>query len=593
MKHLTVLVLIAAAGCASLPQESMEQRRIAVDSYTVLAERAIAEQRGQDATELMLSAAEISTAPYYAERATRMADELGLTELGLQSANRWEELAPDDDGPFWFRGLFQMRSGLFDESTESFTALMDSLGEDDQRVGFALLTQALSEEPNAAAATYVMAQLVMRYPGRPEAHYGLARLAFRSGDFDVALENASRAAELEPDWFDAQMLYARTLLVAGRTDESLELAAKLSEENENVEARLQYAELLLSAGRGDEAKAILNDMLEENPELIEATRALAFLALSENQLDEAQRYFENMRNEDVYRDETFYYLGRIAESKGDQLQATRAYSRVTDGTHAVEAQLRTARIMYDQTGDPETALVHLEEFGSANPIFATDMLVARGQILMQIGRTDAAMQMIDEALEASPSDQTLQNAQVSFFIDLSQRASNSDDLEQAQRWLDQGLAKYPSDSSLRYSQALLYEDQGRMRKAADVLERLVEEQPDNPAMLNALGYLLTDQFDRHQEAETYIRRALAMDPDNAAIIDSMGWVLFNLGEYEAALSYLERAARLVTDPEMIAHLVDTHWMLGNHELALQMLKDNLAQFPNDSHLLEVSSRLNQ
>ena len=72
-----------------------------------------------------------------------------------------------------------------------------------------------------------------------------------------------------------------------------------------------------------------------------------------------------------------------------------------------------------------------------------------------------------------------------------------------------------------------------------MLESLAEDNPDDAAILNAYGYLLTDQFDRHEEARDYIERALALNPDSPAIIDSMGWVLYQLGDYRAARDYLE------------------------------------------------------
>jgi uncharacterized protein HemY len=84
-----------------------------------------------------------------------------------------------------------------------------------------------------------------------------------------------------------------------------------------------------------------------------------------------------------------------------------------------------------------------------------------------------------------------------------------------------------------------------------------------------------------------------MDPDSAAIIDSMGWVLFRLGEYEAARDYLERAYRLMDDPEVIAHLVDVHWALGDQERALELLEQGLSEQPGNSHLLDVSERVRQ
>src|SRR5690606_16461790 len=150
----------------------------------------------------------------------------------------------------------------------------------------------------------------------------------------------SRAAEIEPEWVDAQLLHSRTLLLAGRSDEALALVARISEASNDVEVELQHAELLLSAGRMDEARDRLERLLEAQPGLTQATRALAFLAMAQDDLEEAQRLFEALRYDLAYRDEAFYYLGRIAESEEQPLQAMRAYQRVTDGAHAVEAQLR-------------------------------------------------------------------------------------------------------------------------------------------------------------------------------------------------------------------------------------------------------------
>ena len=150
--------------------------------------------------------------------------------------------------------------------------------------------------------------------------------------------------------------------------------------------------------------------------------------------------------------------------------------------------------------------------------------------------------------------------------------------------LNEGLERYPDNGSLRYSLALLYEDQGRNRKALDVLEALAEEHPDDAAILNAYGYLLTDEFDRHEQARDYIERALALNPDSAAIIDSMGWVLFKLGDYRAARDYLERAYRLEQEAEIAAHLVDVRWQLGERDSALELLRESLEANPDSRHL---------
>jgi tetratricopeptide (TPR) repeat protein len=593
MKHILYVSIACLAACASNPSQSPAERRVAVDSETLLAQIALEEERLNEATEHFLNAARGSDDPALAERAARMAHRLGLTDIGLEAVQIWRAAAPDDERSDWFSGIFETRAGRLERAIADFTSLIENLDSTDAGAGLALVVEALSTEPDAAAGTVVMSELTMRFPGTPEGHYGLARLALRAGDFDLALSNAEAATALDPEWLEARLLYARTLLVAGRTEDALTLAASLAEENEDVDVRLQYAELLLSAGRADEAEPILDDILRDNPGMPEAIRALAFLALTNDRLEPAKEHFNNLRSDSRYQNEAFYYLGRIAETEQDFLQATRSYSRVIDGSHAVEAQVRTAVIMASELGNAEGALQHLAEFGKANPRFSSDMLLAQGQLLLQTDQADAAMSLLSDAAAANPADTSLRGAHVQLYVILAQGAMDRSELSVAESHLDAGLKLYPGDTALRYSQALLLEEQGRNRRAVGVLEGLVRDQPDNAALLNALGYLLTDQFDRHEDARAYIQRALAMNPDSPAIIDSMGWVLYKLGDYAAALDYLERAYRLETDPEIAAHLVDVYWALGQQDRAREFLQTALENSPEDAHLREVRQRLEQ
>ncbi len=587
------LFVTCMAGCATAPaaDETDGQQQIAVDSHVLLGDIALERQDFSTAANEFLAAAQASDEPALAERATRVAHQLELTDLGLKAAARWRELAPDDERPAWFAGVFETRANHLPRAVAEFERFIRDM--DDPGTGFSLVLEALVDEPYPRAATSIMQALNVTFPNVPTGQYALARLALRSGDFDLALTNAAAASKSNADWLEAQLLYARALLVAGRSDESLAIAAQLAEQHKDVEVQLQYAELLLSAGKPRDAEKRLNDLLAANPGLPEATRALGFLAMTENRVDDAKGYFNNLRTDPHYRNEAFYYLGRLAETEKDFLQATRSYARVTEGTHAVEAQLRTARIMFGEQGDGEGAIRHLRDFGEANPRFGSDMLVAQSQLLLQMKKPDEAMKIFDDALAAHPDDQALRTAHVQLFVILAQDAQDRGAFDEAEKLLSRGLSRYKGNGSLRYSMALLYENQGRNRKAVDLLERLVAESPDDPALLNALGYLLTDQFDRHQEARGYIQRALAMSPDSPAIIDSMGWVLYKLGDYHAALDYLERAYRLEPEAEIASHLVAVRWQLGQKDSARELLHDALEQNPDDRHLKDVGTQLHE
>lgn len=572
-----------------------ETNREDADSYRLLAEIALAEQRQEDAAQNYLKAAMASDNPAIAERTALLAYQLGLDTVGHRAVARWREIDPDNPRVDYFAGIFETRSGRVNAAADDFSVLLGELDADELGQGLALILEALATEPSAGTAAQVMRELTNRFPGTAEGHYGLAQLSLRAGAFDLALEEARAATEAEPEWPEAQLLLARTLLLSGRSEEALAIASDLAGEYDDVQVRLQFAELLLSAGETERAEDLLNEILRQNPGMPEAIRALGFLALSRQDLDVARQQFEMLRNNPDFRDESYYYLGRIAELESDYLQATRSYSRVTQGSRAVDAQIRTSAIMYSEMNDPDSALRHLKEFGDANPRFRSEMLLARAQLLLSMDRAEDAIALIDNAIgdDADVADESLRDAQVRFYSILMQDAMDKGDLDTASTWIEKGLDRYPDNQSLRYSQARLLQEQGRLRQALRVLEQLVDESPDDATFLNALGYLLTDKLDRHEEARDYIQRALAMEPDSGAILDSMGWVLYGLGDYELALDYLERAYRTLEVPEVMAHLIDVQWALGHHEQALQMLDDALAETPDDPYLTAVRDRLKQ
>jgi tetratricopeptide (TPR) repeat protein len=440
-----------------------------------------------------------------------------------------------------------------------------------------------------------MGALTARFPGTAEGHFGLAQLALRAGRFSLALENSQAAVDIAPEWPEAQLLHARTLLLSGRSDDGLAIARELADRYDNIEVRLQFSELLLSAGETEQAQALLNEILETSPGLPDAIRALAFLALAEEDFDTARERFEMLRGDPGYRDETFYYLGRISEYEAEFLQATRSYSRVTEGPRAVEAQVRAAAIMYAEMDDPASALRHLEEFGKASPQFTAELLLARARLMLDMDRAEDGLALIEQAVDADGefADQSLQDAHVSFYAALIEDSIGRGDIEGAELRLEEGFTRYPNHNELRYVRSRLLQEQGQTRRAVRLLEDLVDEYPNSALYLNALGYLMTDQIGRHDEARGYIQRALAMNPESGAILDSMGWVLFHLEQYELALDYLERAYLALEVTEVLAHIVDVHWAMGDRELARSLLEDGLVEAPVDPFLIEVRDRLLQ
>ena len=88
-----------------------------------------------------------------------------------------------------------------------------------------------------------------------------------------------------------------------------------------------------------------------------------------------------------------------------------------------------------------------------------------------------------------------------------------------------------------------------------------------------------------------ISRALELKPENAAILDSMGWVHYRLGNLEAALAYLRRAAAKDFDSEIAAHLGEVLWVTGNQAEAMQVWEDALQRDAGNSLVRDAMQRL--
>ena len=117
--------------------------------------------------------------------------------------------------------------------------------------------------------------------------------------------------------------------------------------------------------------------------------------------------------------------------------------------------------------------------------------------------------------------------------------------------------------SLLYERGIAFERSKRWKAAeADFLKAL-EFRPDEPRVLNYLGYSWIDQGINLKRAQKMIELAVSKRPNDGYVVDSLGWVYYRLGRYEEAVKHLERAVELrPQDPIINDHLGDAYWRAG-------------------------------
>lgn len=116
---------------------------------------------------------------------------------------------------------------------------------------------------------------------------------------------------------------------------------------------------------------------------------------------------------------------------------------------------------------------------------------------------------------------------------------------------------------LLYLRGMAYERDGQWEKAEEDLLGALQYRPNDPNVLNYLGYSWADRGENLDKALVMIRQAVRLRPDDGYITDSLGWVLYRIGQPEDAIPYLERAIQLMPYDAIINdHLGDAYWQVG-------------------------------
>ena len=215
--------------------------------------------------------------------------------------------------------------------------------------------------------------------------------------------------------------------------------------------------------------------------------------------------------------------------------------------------------------------------------------LGRAEVLASAGRPDAAIEVL-EALSRSYPDRP------------EVWASKGDDLRQAERFdaakdaYSKAIDLYPDDSPAKwfvyYTRGISNHKLDNWPAAEADFRAALVLRPDQPQVLNYLGYSLVERSEKLDEALGMIEIAAAARPDNGAIVDSLGWVYFQLGRYEEAAVQLERAASLEPlDPVINDHLGDALWAVGREIEAAFQWQRALSFDPQDKDAARIRDKL--
>ncbi len=475
-----------------------------------------------------------------ARTASRRAVNAKRYDIARYTTALWVELTPQDSLAWWVRGVTQIAINDYDGAVASFgNTLQYALNSREQL--FADIARAISGNTDPELSYSMFSEIASRYPEEPAAYQILVRFAVASGEDQAVVDQyIARAYELDPRAEFALMRFS-LYLEQDRDNEAVSyIKKKLAKYPESEELGLAYAEYLAGSGNIDAALKQLRSMPHSG-----ALLRAANLHYRANRLNAARDKFYEFIEAEPENQDALLDLAKVELELKQFDKARDALDRVID------RQLQFERIMIEAeyaavSGSVGDGIELLEEIPVESAPQKIRIFVAKQNLYSTAGRWDDAIAIMNQAIE-----------------------------------------EFPNNTQLRLSRSFVAAEMGLVDVAEADLAVVLDQDPDNPNALNALGYTLTDLTDRHAEALQLIQRALDIRPHDPYILDSMGWVQYKLGNTQAALDFLHRAYRLRLDPVIAAHLGEIYWVRGDRSRAQDIWRKALDIAPDDRVLNET------
>ncbi|EJF90498.1 tetratricopeptide repeat protein [Bartonella tamiae] len=253
-------------------------------------------------------------------------------------------------------------------------------------------------------------------------------------------------------------------------------------------------------------------------------------------------------------DATLFQLADISTKLGDYKSAIEYYKNVQKTSpYYRDSELRLA-LSYSDFGDNEKALNHL--------------------VFLE---------------EEYPDDRRISLALAGIYM-------QEDAFEKTEKVMDRTIDQIPQlqreDWLLFYQRGIARERMKEWQKAEPDFRQALELFPNQPQVLNYLGYSLIDRNEKLDEALNMVKKAADLRPDDGYIVDSLGWAYFKLGQFDEAVTILERAVQLLPgDPTINDHLGDAYWHIGRKLEATFQWNHAIAGKPTDDELEKIEEKL--
>ena len=504
----------------------------------------------------------------------------------------------------------------------------------------------------AEAASYFERALV-KDPDNPDLRRQLFLLILASGRYDTALEHAGALVAEDAGVAEAQLLLTLDEVRAGRFGDAHRRLQAMAEEGvagltvpfidawvlfaqdrgngvDDARVRLDQGEalgplngyhkamMLDLSGRLDQAAPALSSaMPESGPAPLRMLRAYASMLARQDRHQEAIEIIRQQLADRGEQPELADLMTTLAtggspqppfadaaggmadallgiaealhQERGNRMAVVYARLAMFARPELAEAALLIGDMMAEQENF-EAAIAAYQAVDPGSPLsFLADLRRARA--LHDMEREDAAFELLEILAAAEPEH-------IDALVQLGDLLRNDDRYDESEKAYTRAIERIgelgPEHWTLFYARGITYERTKRWPEAEKDFLYALELEPEQPFVLNYLGYSWVDMGMHLDRAKGMLHRAVELRPDDGFIVDSLGWVHFRLGDYDAAVEQLERAVELEPgDPVINDHLGDAYWRVGRQREARYQWRRALTLEPEEDTVADIEEKLRQ
>ena len=213
-----------------------------------------------------------------------------------------------------------------------------------------------------------------------------------------------------------------------------------------------------------------------------------------------------------------------------------------------------------------------------------------GLTLAETGKVDEARAHLKSLIASDPADIRSYLAYGSVLSDAKDYPAMAANYDKAVEIIGSAPAK--AHWSIFFQRGIAYERLKKWDQAEPNFRKALELNPDQPQVLNYLGYSWVDMNRNLEEGLDMIRKAVELRPDDGYIVDSLGWAYYRLGRFDEAVRELERAIELKAgDATINDHLGDAYWRVGRKLEATYQWKRALISKPDLAEIPKIEAKL--